>query len=482
MVDAQQTKTDQTFTDFGVSEPITRALAEKGVVNPFPIQALTLPVSMKRGDIIGQAKTGTGKTYGFALPIIERAKAPSNPNYSDLPFPGLPQALIILPTRELAKQVAQDVIQAAKYTGLRIVEIYGGTDFDPQLKALQEGVDIVVGTPGRLIDLLKRRELKLNQVDAVVLDEADELLDLGFLPDVETLLSRVPATRHTMLFSATMPAAVVALARRFMEHPTHIRVQDPTDDSKTVSSVRQLIYRIHPMNKEEVLIRILQARDRGRVIIFSRTKRSAQHVCEVLQDRGFRAAPLHGDLNQGARERALRRFRDGEIDVLVATDVAARGIDVDDITHVVNYECPDDSTEYLHRIGRTGRAGAEGTAITFVDWEDTTKWRVINRELNLDRPDPVETYHTSEHLYTDLDIDPNVTNRIGPSTRKRSDREDQLQHGSRGGSRNAYRSRSSKGAKGGREHGENSSEQHGKRNNRRSRQRRNNSRARRSPE
>ena len=410
----------KSFADFGVTDPIVDALEDKGITHPFPIQALTLGPALDRHDIIGQAKTGTGKTLGFGIPVLEDVIAPDEEGYEDLLNPNKPQALIILPTRELTKQVAQDLREAAKYLSTRIVEIYGGVAFEPQIEALTRGADIVVGTPGRLIDLLRKGHLHLSGVETVVLDEADEMLDLGFLPDVETLLARVPENRHTMLFSATMPGPVVALARRFMVHPTHIRAQDPDDQNQTVNTVKQVIYRVHAMNKVEVISRILQARGRGRTVIFCRTKRTAARLGEDLSARGFAVGALHGDLGQGAREQALRAFRNGKVDVLVATDVAARGIDVDDVTHVINYQCPEDEKIYIHRIGRTGRAGHSGTAITFVDWDDTPRWSLISKALGLGVPEPLETYHTSPHLFTDLDIPEGTTGRLPRAKRTRA--------------------------------------------------------------
>ena len=410
----------KSFADFGVTDPIVDALDDKGITHPFPIQALTLGPALDRHDIIGQAKTGTGKTLGFGIPVLEDVIAPDEEGYEDLLNPNKPQALIILPTRELTKQVAQDLREAAKYLSTRIVEIYGGVAFEPQIEALTRGADIVVGTPGRLIDLLRKGHLHLSGVETVVLDEADEMLDLGFLPDVETLLARVPENRHTMLFSATMPGPVVALARRFMVHPTHIRAQDPDDQNQTVNTVKQVIYRVHAMNKVEVVARILQAEGRGRTVIFCRTKRTAARLGEDLTDRGFAVGALHGDLGQGAREQALRAFRNGKVDVLVATDVAARGIDVDDVTHVINYQCPEDEKIYIHRIGRTGRAGHSGTAITFVDWDDTPRWSLISKALGLGVPEPLETYHTSPHLFTDLDIPEGTTGRLPRAKRTRA--------------------------------------------------------------
>ncbi len=402
---------DKTFADFGVSSPIVQALSEKGITYPFPIQALTLPVALRRNDIIGQAKTGTGKTLGFGIPMLENTVGPGEEGWEKLnaKAQGKPQGLVILPTRELAKQVAEELRAAAAQRTVRIVEVYGGRAYEPQQADLARGAEIVVGTPGRLIDLMRHGNLSLVYARTVVLDEADEMLDLGFLEDVETILTATPPTRHTMLFSATMPGPVIAMARRYMSKPTHIRASDPTDSGATVTTTRQVAYRCHALNKIEVVSRILQARDRGLTIIFTRTKRTAARLMEDLIDRGFAAGALHGDLGQSAREQALRAFRKGKVDVLVATDVAARGIDVDDVTHVINYQCPEDEKTYIHRIGRTGRAGHTGTAITFVDWEDTPRWALINKVLHLSMPEPVETYHTSDHLYTDLDIDPDVT-------------------------------------------------------------------------
>ena len=402
------------FADFGVSTPIVEALKDKGITHPFPIQALTLPVALRGNDIIGQAKTGTGKTLGFGIPMLENTAGIDEEGWESVPVQarGKPQGLVILPTRELAKQVAEELRAAAARRRLRIVEVYGGRAYEPQQEALKEGAEIVVGTPGRLVDLMKHRFLDLTCVRTVVLDEADEMLDLGFLEDVEKILASTPSNRHTMLFSATMPGPVVAMARRYMSRPTHIRAADPSDTGVTVKSVRQVVYRCHALNKSEVLARILQAKGRGLTIVFTRTKRTAARLAEELTERGFAAGALHGDLGQGAREQALRAFRNGKVDVLVATDVAARGIDVDDVTHVINYQCPEDEKIYVHRIGRTGRAGNSGTAVTFVDWDDVPRWRIIAKALGLPIEEPVETYHTSEHLFSDLSIPEKVTGRL----------------------------------------------------------------------
>ncbi len=395
---------DPTFADFDVRPEIVAALADAGISSPFPIQAMTLPVALSGHDIIGQAKTGTGKTLGFGIPLLHRVVSPGEEGYDDLPEPGKPQALVVVPTRELAVQVAGDLATASARRSVRVLQLYGGRAYEPQVAALQSGVDVVVGTPGRMIDLLNQGYLDLARVRCVVLDEADEMLDLGFLPDVEKLLARTPASRHTMLFSATMPGAVVAMARRYMTQPTHIRANDPDDAGATVKNTKQVVYRAHALDKVEVLARLLQAEGRGLTIVFARTKRTAAKVADDLVARGFAAGAIHGDLGQGAREQALRAFRNGKVDVLVATDVAARGIDVDDVTHVVNYQCPEDEKTYLHRTGRTGRAGKTGTAVTFVDWDDMPRWGLINNALGLGIPEPVETYSSSPHLFTDLGI------------------------------------------------------------------------------
>lgn len=405
--------TQQTFADFDVDARIVEALASKGIEHPFPIQAMTLPVALAGHDIIGQAQTGTGKTLGFGIPALQRVVAPGEDGYEDLPHPGAPQALIVAPTRELAVQVADDLTLAASKRSVRIATIYGGRAYEPQIEQLAKGVDVVVGTPGRLIDLNRQRHLNLSAVRIVVLDEADEMLDLGFLPDVERLIAAVPEVRQTMLFSATMPGPVISMARRYMSKPTHIRASSP-DDSENITKkdIRQLVYRAHQLDKDEVVARVLQAEGRGRTIIFTRTKRQAARMAEELMDRGFAAGALHGDLGQGAREQALRAFRNNKVDVLVATDVAARGIDVEDVTHVINLHCPDDEKTYLHRVGRTGRAGQKGTAITFVDWEDVPRWGLINKALGLDYEEPRETYSSSPHLFEDLNIPKGTKGRL----------------------------------------------------------------------
>ncbi len=403
----------QTFTDLGVLPPIVEALERVGIAHPFPIQSMAIPIALTGTDMIGQARTGTGKTLAFGITMLQRIVVPADPDYAQLAKPGAPQGLVVAPTRELAGQVSADIKTAAALRQARVLTLYGGVGYDTQLAALESGVDIVVGTPGRLLDLVDRRVLDLSHIKVLVLDEADEMLDLGFLPDVERILSKTPELRQTMLFSATMPGSIVTLARRHLRHPVNIRAESAGDET-TVPTTAQFVYQAHALDKPEVVARILQAENRNRVMVFCRTKRSAQRVADDLLERGFAAASIHGDLNQVAREKALKQFRGGDVDVMVATDVAARGIDVEGVTHVINYECPEDDKTYVHRIGRTGRAGASGIAITFVDWADQTRWKVINNTLHLPFEEPEETYSTSAHLFHDLGIDPSVKGRIGP--------------------------------------------------------------------
>ncbi|MFB7270348.1 DEAD/DEAH box helicase [Streptomyces sp. NPDC056244] len=368
---------------------------------------MTLPVALSGKDVIGQAKTGTGKTLGFGLPLLERVTVPADVE-SGRAVPELltnaPQALVVVPTRELCTQVTNDLLTAGKVRNVRVLAIYGGRAYEPQVEALRKGVDVIVGTPGRLLDLAGQKKLDLSHVRALVLDEADEMLDLGFLPDVEKIIQLLPPKRQTMLFSATMPGAVIGLARRYMSQPTHISATSPDDEGATVANTTQRVYRAHSMDKPEMVARILQAEGRGLAMIFCRTKRTAADIADQLAQRGFASGAVHGDLGQGAREQALRAFRNGKVDVLVCTDVAARGIDVEGVTHVINYQSPEEEKTYLHRIGRTGRAGASGTAVTLVDWDDIPRWQLINKALDLGFPDPPETYSTSPHLFEELKI------------------------------------------------------------------------------
>jgi superfamily II DNA/RNA helicase len=400
------------FDQFGVAEPICAALTAVGITSAFPIQALTLPIALGQHDVIGQARTGTGKTLAFAIPILQHLISTPRGKVAT------PRALVVVPTRELAIQVAEDMRTAAARCDVNVVTLYGGRAYEPQIEALAT-VDVVVGTPGRLLDLARQRQLDLSAVDVLVLDEADRMLDLGFLPDVEAILRMTPAHRQTMLFSATMPSEIVTLARRHLQRPTHIRAEQH-DEPAHVPTTHQHVFRAHQLDKIEVLARVLQADGRGLTIVFCRTRRACDHVTSELTSRGFAAAAVHGDLGQSQRERALRAFRRGKIDVLVATDVAARGLDVEDVTHVVNHECPEDEKAYLHRIGRTGRAGRPGVAVTFVDWQDMARWKLINDTLNLGHPEPLETYSTSEHLFNALGIQAGVTGSLPTAQRDRA--------------------------------------------------------------
>jgi superfamily II DNA/RNA helicase len=395
------------FSELGIDSDIVAALASKGITQPFPIQEQAIPLALTGQDLIGQAKTGTGKTLGFGLPIIQRLG--TDPAHGA-------KALVVVPTRELAIQVAEDLTLASSNRNLQVVAIYGGKSYEGQVAQIDAGAQLIVGTPGRLIDLSNQRKLDLSKIECMVLDEADEMLDLGFLPDVEKLFAFTPAGRQTMLFSATMPGQIVSLARKYQNKPVHIRVNDP-DEGHTKADIKQFFYRAHAMDKDEVVARILQAEGRGKTVIFTKTKRQAAKVSDELSDRGFSATALHGDMSQEAREKSMDAFRSGKRDILVATEVAARGIDVDDVTHVINYTVPEDEKAYLHRTGRTGRAGRTGIAVTFVDWEDLTRWSHIDKALELNTPDPIETYSSSPHLFTDLDIPAGTKGRIAASKR-----------------------------------------------------------------
>jgi superfamily II DNA/RNA helicase len=396
-----------TFKDLGIDSDITEALEARGITSPFPIQEQAIPLALTGQDIIGQAKTGTGKTLGFGLPLIQSlGKDPSHGA----------KALVVVPTRELAIQVAEDLKLACSNRSTTVAAIYGGKAYEGQVAEIDAGAQIIVGTPGRLIDLSKQKKLDLTNIQFMVLDEADEMLDLGFLPDVERLFAYTPENRQTMLFSATMPGAIVSLARKYQNKPVHIRVNDP-DEGLTKADIKQFVYRAHSLDKDEVVGRILQAEGRGKTVIFCRTKRQAAKLSDELIDRGFNASALHGDMSQEAREKSMIAFRTGKKDILVATEVAARGIDVDDVTHVINYSVPEDEKAYLHRVGRTGRAGRLGTAVTFVDWEDLARWTHIDKELSFGQPDPMETYSSSEHLFADLSIPAGTKGRIKASTR-----------------------------------------------------------------
>ncbi len=425
--------TESTFAKLGVRDEIVRALGEEGIKRPFAIQELTLPLALDGEEVIGQARTGMGKTFAFGVPLLQRITSGDGTR----PLTGAPRALVVVPTRELCLQVTDDLATAGKYLTagpdtddaaavrrrLSVVSIYGGRPYEPQIEALRAGADVVVGTPGRLLDLCQQGHLQLGGLSVLVLDEADEMLDLGFLPDIERILRQIPADRQSMLFSATMPDPIITLARTFMVRPTHIRAEAP-HSSAVHDATEQFVYRAHALDKVELVSRVLQARDRGATMIFTRTKRTAQKVADELTERGFAVGAVHGDLGQLAREKALKAFRTGGIDVLVATDVAARGIDIDDVTHVINYQCPEDEKMYVHRIGRTGRAGRTGVAVTLVDWDELPRWSMIDQALGLGSPDPAETYSNSPHLYAELAIPATAGGTVGPARKSQGRRRD----------------------------------------------------------
>ena len=377
----------KTFHDLGVHPALCDALARQGITHPFPIQELTLPLALDGHDLIGQARTGTGKTLAFGLPLLQRLD----------PDSGATQALVIVPTRELCLQVFEDLKVGAEL-GLTSISVYGGVGYDEQIEALTSGVHIVVGTPGRLLDHLNRGNLDLSAVTQLVLDEADEMLDMGFLPDVERLVEACRGQgRHTMLFSATMPTPIVKLARRYMDHPTFTRA-DHHEQPETAPNVEQHFFQVHRMDKPRLLARILQDEGRGGVYVFVRTKHMADRLVNELEELNTPAVAIHGDLRQSTRERNLDRFRQGKATVLVATEVAARGLDVHGVTHVVNYDCPDDEKMYLHRIGRTARAGESGKAITFAEFNEVDRLNVIRKKLGATDTEVAQVFSTSPEL------------------------------------------------------------------------------------
>jgi len=377
----------KTFRDLAVHPALCDALEAKGITNPFPIQELTLPLALEGHDLIGQARTGTGKTLAFGLPLLQRLD----------PSTKATQALVVVPTRELCLQVYEDLKIGAEL-GLTSISVYGGVGYDEQIDALTTGVHIVVGTPGRLLDHLNRGNLDLSNVTQLVLDEADEMLDMGFLPDVERLVEACQGEdRHTMLFSATMPTPIVKLARRYMDHPTFTRADD-SHEHDTVPTVEQHFFQVHRMDKPRLLARILQDQDRGGVYVFVRTKHMADRLVNELEDLQTPSIAIHGDLRQSTREKNLDRFREGKATVLVATEVAARGLDVHGVTHVVNYDCPDDEKMYLHRIGRTARAGESGKAITFAEFNEVDRLNVIRKKVGALDTEVVQAFSTSPVL------------------------------------------------------------------------------------
>ena len=383
--------TAKTFRDIGVDDALCDALEAQGITHPFPIQELALPLALEGNDLIGQARTGTGKTLAFGLPLLQRLD----------PSRKVTQALVIVPTRELCVQVHDD-LKVGVSKGLSTISVYGGTPYEAQIEALTTGVHVVVGTPGRLLDHLNRGNLDLSEVRTLVLDEADEMLDMGFLPDVERLIQACNPERHGMLFSATMPTEIVKLARRYLTHPTFTRAD--TQQHETAPNVEQHFFSVHRMDKPRVLARILQAPGRGGAYVFVRTKMMADRLVGDLEDLGIPAVPVHGDLRQQTREKNLDRFREGKADVLVCTEVAARGIDVSGVTHVINYDCPDDEKMYLHRIGRTARAGEAGCAVTFAEFNEADRLNVIRKAVGATETEVKQIFSTSDELTELFDL------------------------------------------------------------------------------
>lgn len=360
------------FFSFDISEQLKKAIADMGFEAPSPIQEKAIPVILEGGDVIGQAQTGTGKTAAFGIPVIDKITEHRHV-----------QALILTPTRELAVQVSGELQKLSKYKNIRTLPIYGGQSIGHQIKALKSGVQVVIGTPGRVLDHLRRKTLVLDQVHTVVLDEADEMLDMGFIDDIESILKEVNVERQTLLFSATMPPQIKKLSFKYMENPKVVSINR---GEVTAPSIEQVYYKVLERNKLDSLCRIIDSKETDLGIIFCRTKKGVSELTEALQARGYLADGLHGDLSQAQRDGVMKKFRDSTIDFLIATDVAARGIDVDNVTLVINYDIPQDPESYVHRIGRTGRAGRKGLALTLVTPREMKHLRSIENEIKMTLP------------------------------------------------------------------------------------------------
>ena len=366
-IPSDESQKSPSFADLALCEPVLRALVDVGYESPSPIQAATIPVLLSGVDMLGQAQTGTGKTAAFALPALSRIDLAGRE----------PQVLVLVPTRELALQVAEAFQRyAAHLTGFHVLPIYGGQSYQPQLNALRRGVHVVVGTPGRVIDHMNRGTLKLANLTLLVLDEADEMLHMGFLDAVESILEQTPPQRQVALFSATLPAPIRRIAQRHLRSPVEVTIKSKTS---TAANIRQRYWQVSGMHKLDALTRILETEIFDGMLVFTRTKQSTAELAEKLEARGFAAAPLNGDIPQKDRERTVARLKAGQFDIVVATDVAARGLDVERISHVVNYDVPYDSESYVHRIGRTGRAGRKGEAILFIAPRERNMLRIIER-------------------------------------------------------------------------------------------------------
>lgn len=360
------------FNDFQISEPIKQAIKDMGFEEPSPIQEKAIPVILEGGDVIGQAQTGTGKTAAFGIPVVDKV---TSDRYV--------QALILTPTRELAIQVSGELQKLSAHKTIRTLPIYGGQSIGHQIKALKQGVQVVIGTPGRILDHLRRQTLKIDRVHTIVLDEADEMLDMGFVEDIESILRQVKGERQTLLFSATMPPAIKKLSRKYMTAPKTVTINK---GEVTAPLINQMYYKVLERNKVDSLCRIIDSEDVELGILFCRTKKGVAELTEALQARGYLADGLHGDLTQSQRDAVMKKFRDSSIEFLIATDVAARGIDVENVTHVINYDIPQDPESYVHRIGRTGRAGRKGLALTLVTPREMKHLRSIEQEIKMSIP------------------------------------------------------------------------------------------------
>lgn len=353
------------FEDFSLSKETLKSISEIGFEEPTPIQVYAIPLLLNGLDVVGQAQTGTGKTAAFGIPIVERCQKGENPF-----------AIVLEPTRELAVQVSQEINKIGKFKKINVLPIYGGTSIDRQIKTLKRGVDVVVGTPGRIIDHINRKTISLSDIKIVVLDEADEMLNMGFIEDIETILKATPKNRQTLLFSATMPQPIMSIAKKYMKNPEKIRVN--TKDV-VVSKIKQIFYEVREEDKINALSRLIDVEDPQLAIVFCHTKREVDEVSMKLAQMGYNAGALHGDYTQARREDIIRKFKEGRLDILVATDVAARGLDIQNVTHVINYSIPQNPDSYIHRIGRTGRAGKSGIAITFVTPREYRHLRLIEK-------------------------------------------------------------------------------------------------------
>jgi ATP-dependent RNA helicase DeaD len=357
-----------TFQELNVSEDILRSLEEMGFEEATPIQAETIPLALGGADVIGQAQTGTGKTAAFIIPTLGRIDRNKNAI----------QVLVMAPTRELAIQVADETSKLGKYSKINVLPVYGGQPIDRQIKALRRNPHIIIGTPGRLLDHIRRKTIKLSEVSIVILDEADEMLDMGFLEDIEAILAEVPSDRQTLLFSATMPEPIRRLAEKFMRDPKVVKIQP---QGVTAPKIAQIYYEVAEKNKIDALTRLLDVEAPELGVIFCRTKKGVDELQKLLQARGYLASGLHGDMTQRERDHVMHQFRQGTIDLLIATDVAARGLDVEGVTHVINYDIPQDVDSYVHRIGRTGRAGREGKALTLITPREFKLLRMIESAI-----------------------------------------------------------------------------------------------------